>query len=123
MLPLIHDPVTGNDSKMIVLATSNGVFTIDITTIVHIRSISNYSKLFFSDGTTLVVAKVLAWFEDKLPQKSFIRVHRSHIIGLQYVQTWCNIRGKIILYDNTPVDVSRRKRGMVLKIFRSLYAA
>jgi two-component system, LytTR family, response regulator len=119
MLPLVN-----TDPKMIVLATSNGVFTIDTTTIIHVRSISNYSKLFFSNGKTLVVAKVLAWFEDKLPPESFVRIHRSHIISIQHVRAWCHIsNSRIILCNDTTVDVSRRKRGKVLKVFRNLYAA
>jgi two-component system, LytTR family, response regulator len=124
MIPLVSHSGTNNDSKVIVLSTSNGVFTIDTSTIIHIRSISNYSKLFFSDGKTLTVAKVLAWFEDRLPSASFVRTHRSHIISLQHIQAWCDTgNGKIILCNETIVDVSRRKRRMVLKVFRSLYAA
>ena len=109
---------------MLILPTCKGIEIINIHTIVRVEAISNYSKLFFSNGKTLVVAKVLAWFGEKLPKGSFIRVHRSHIVSLQYVQTWCNsANNKIILHDNTPVDVSRRKKGMVMKAFRNLVAA
>lgn len=124
MIPLANHSENNNNSRVIVLSTSNGVFTIDTSTIIHIRSISNYSKLFFNDGKTLVVAKVLAWFEDRLPSASFVRTHRSHIISLQHVRAWCDTgNSKIILCNDAAVDVSRRKKRMVLKIFRSRYAA
>jgi two-component system LytT family response regulator len=125
MLPLTNLPVNNCDnSKMLVLATSNGVFTIDIAMIIHIRSSSNYSKLFFSNGKSLVVAKVLGWFEDKLPAATFVRIHRSHIISLLHVRSWGDDgNNKIILCNDTTVDISRRKKGMVLRVFRSRYAA
>lgn len=124
MLPLTNETIVYDGSSVLVLATSNGVYTIDTSTIIHIRSISNYSKLFFSNGKTLVVAKVLAWFEDKLPQQSFVRIHRSHIISLRHVRAWSgNSNSQIVLCNDTTVDVSRRKKEMVLKVFRNLYAA
>jgi two-component system, LytTR family, response regulator len=109
---------------LLLLPTCTGMEVINSSTIIRIEAISNYSKLFFSNGKTLVIAKVLAWFENKLPRGSFIRVHRSHIISLQHVRTWCNGRNnKIILCDDTPVDVSRRKKRMVMEAFRNHYAA
>jgi two-component system, LytTR family, response regulator len=109
---------------LLILPTNRGVREIEISTIIRIQSNSNYSKLFFSNGQTLVVAKVLAWFGGKLPDCLFIRVHRSHLISLRYVQASCNhSSNKIILRDNTAIDVSRRKKGMVMRIFRNLQAA
>lgn len=108
---------------MLLLPTCKGIEVINSNTIIRIEAVSNYSKLYFSNGKTLVMAKVLAWFEDKLPQGSFIRVHRSHIISLQYVRTWCYSRNsKVILCDNTSIDVSRRKKGTVAKILTRLQA-
>jgi DNA-binding LytR/AlgR family response regulator len=59
---------------------------VDIRTIIRIEAISNYSKLYFSNGKTLVVAKVLRWFEERLPQAQFLRTHRTHIINRVYIR-------------------------------------
>jgi two-component system, LytTR family, response regulator len=113
-----------NTSTVILVPTCNGITIIDTSTIIRVQSISNYSKLFFSNGKTLVVAKVLSWFEEKLPGQLFIRVHRSHIVGLNYVQAYCNSGStRVILQDNTAIDISRRKRVAVLRVFRELQAA
>lgn len=109
---------------MLKLPTSDGVCIIDDTTIIRIQSISNYSKLFFNNGKTLVVAKVLAWFEDQLSSQLFVRVHRSHLVSLQYVHKYCNRHNsRIILHDNTAIDVSRRKKRAVISVFRNKVAA
>jgi two-component system, LytTR family, response regulator len=106
------------------LPTDMGTRVIDIDTIVRIQSCSNYSKLFFNNGKTLVVAKILGWFDGQLPDSLFVRVHRSHLIGVRYVQEYDNrMTNRITLHDNTAINVSRRKKATVMKVFRSLQAA
>ena len=96
------------------LPTNKGIELININTIVRVQSISNYSKLCFSDGKTLVVAKVLMWFEESLPCKQFIRVHRTHLVNKQFISRY--IKGdKIQLANGDWVEVSRRKKSSVVQ--------
>jgi two-component system, LytTR family, response regulator len=102
-------------SSNFLLPTNKGVEYIDTNTIIHIKALSNYSKLFFKNGQTLVVAKVLRWFEDKLPA-DFIRVHRTHVINKFFLQTnTIDDSSKIILTTGEVIEVSRRKKKFVLK--------
>jgi hypothetical protein len=57
--------------NILILPNSTGTAVIDISNIVRIEAISNYSKLFFANACpasggskTLVVAKVLKWFDE-----------------------------------------------------------
>jgi len=96
------------------LPTSKGIELIDVNTIIRVQSVSNYSKLYFSDGKTLVVAKVLKWFEESLPCKQFIRVHRTHLVNKQFISRY--IKGdKIQLANGDWVEVSRRKKSSVVQ--------
>ena len=98
------------------LPTSKGIELIDINTIVRIQSISNYSKLYFSDGRTLVVAKVLRWFEEGLSLNQFIRVHRTHLVNKKFICRYIKEEGgKVKMVNGDRVDVSRRKRTSVLQ--------
>ena len=47
---------------------------------VRIEAVSNYSRIYFADGNTMVVAKVLHLFQNLLPETMFVRVHRSHLV-------------------------------------------
>ena len=103
-----------NKTNIFILPTSDGMMMINMNTIVRIQSISNYSKLFFDNGRTLVVAKVLAWFDDILPKQWFIRAHRSHLVNLRYVKEFLNSdTGGLILKDDTVITISRRRRRTV----------
>jgi two-component system LytT family response regulator len=100
---------------MLLLPTSAGIELIQTDAIVRIEAISNYSKLFFANGKTLVVAKVLRWFEERLPGMQFIRVHRTHIINRVYLRAYYHEKnGHLQLINGESIEVARRKKTIVL---------
>ncbi|HET6996332.1 MAG TPA: LytTR family DNA-binding domain-containing protein, partial [Chitinophagaceae bacterium] len=74
-------------------------------------AISNYSKLFFADGKSLVVAKLLSWFEKKLGGVHFVRPHRGHLVNMRYIKACDNFTGgELVLINNERLSISRRKK-------------
>jgi len=59
---------------------------IRLNSVIAIVSVGNYSRLLTSDSKTYIVLKTLKQWEEELPQKHFIRIHRSSIINLEYIQ-------------------------------------
>jgi two-component system, LytTR family, response regulator len=109
-------------SGILLLPTCTGVEVITISNIVRIEAISNYSKLFFANTctasggrNTLVVSKVLKWFDEMLADKGFVRIHRSHLVNLCCVNSYNNNRHKIILQNEEQINISRRKRSNITK--------
>jgi len=112
---------------IILLATHKGMAIVDINTIVRVEAISNYSKLFFSNNKTLVVSKVLRWFEERLSPLSaerqgagndvFIRIHRTHLVNKKFIRYY--ELGKIKLANGECIDVSKRKRTHFFKCFNA----
>ncbi|NOT90983.1 LytR/AlgR family response regulator transcription factor [Ferruginibacter sp.] len=104
------------NNNILLLPHSTGIAVIDINSIIRVEAISNYSKLFFTNGKTLVVAKVLKWFETVLAGKGFTRIHRSHLINMQWVESCSYLpQLKIVLHNQEQLSVSRRKKGEVIK--------
>lgn len=96
------------------IATAGNIYYIDVKDIVRIQSISNYSKLFFINGQSLIVSKVLAYFEALLSGSHFSRVHRTHLVNLNYLERY--VHGtvpKINMITNEMLPVSRRKKKMI----------
>ena len=111
--------------QILLLSTCKGIEVIDISTIVRVEAISNYSKLFFSNGKSLVVAKVLHWFEASFARDSvvegvevFLRIHRTHLVNRKFIQ--CYHSGKVKLHNGELIDVAKRKKSYFLKCW---YAA
>ena len=105
------------------LPTNKGGQLVCTQNILRIQASSNYCKLFFTDGTTLVVAKVLKWFEDKLAPltyekragvEDFIRIHHAHIINTGCVQQYSKSNSMVQLNNNEWITVSRRKESTLL---------
>jgi len=118
-LSSFSEPIIAPDKLRV--ATATHIYYIDIRDIVRIQSISNYSKLFFTSGQTLLVSKVLAYFEELLGGCHFSRVHRTHLVNLLYLKEYS--QGdipRIGLINNEVLPVSRRKKKLLQQKMRLL---
>ena len=96
------------------VTTIDQVYFIDTADILRIESISNYSKIFFTNGKTILVSKVLAHFEMLLTDFHFVRIHRTHLVNMLYIRNY--ERGslpKIGLHNNERLPVSRSKKKLL----------
>jgi two-component system LytT family response regulator len=113
---------------VIVLPTCKGIMVIPVEQIIRIQSISNYSKLFFSNacpatggGKTLVVAKVLRWFQEQTVLCSFVRVHRTHFVNISYIKSYSSGKtGLLFLRNDETILVARRKKAKLADWLHSL---
>ena len=94
----------------LLLTVTRGLEIIDINTIVRIEASSSYSKIYFTNRGKLVSAKVLRWFEERLPAELFIRTHRTHLVNKKFICRYINDSGKIGLSNGEWICVSRRKK-------------
>ena len=95
--------------KYVLIPTNKGTKTVLEENIIRIEASSNYCKIFFSNEKPLVVAKVLHWFQDLLPEESFCRIHRTHLINRLYIS---NVQGAnlMTLSNGDVIQMSRRKK-------------
>ncbi len=92
----------------------NDGFAVATEEIIRIQAISNYSRIYFSNGKVVVVAKVLHWFEDSLPETMFARVHRSHLVNKLFIEKIKGARSKsLLLYNGESIAVSRRRKVLI----------
>ncbi len=106
-----------NQEEKIAIPTSDGLEFISIHTIVRIESSSNYCKIYFQNGKSILVTKLLKDFEDMLLPYRFYRIHNSHLINLQYIEKYIKgDGGQVRLTNGNVIDVSRRKKEEFLKL-------
>ncbi|MFN8291438.1 MAG: LytTR family DNA-binding domain-containing protein [Chitinophagaceae bacterium] len=108
---------TKSQEEKIAIPTGEGLEFIPIKTIVHIESSSNYCKVFFTNGKSILVTRLLKDFEDMLTAYNFYRVHNSHLINLNYIKKYIRGEGgQVVLENGAIVDVARRKKEEFLKL-------
>ena len=103
-----EDYVPAAKNPVLLLPTCKGILFIPVQQIIRIQSIRNYSKIFFSNGKTEVVAKVLCWFQQHDGFTSFIRIHRTHLVNISFIKAYRE--GNLYLYNGETLIVARRKK-------------
>ena len=96
------------------VATSEGLYFFYPDEIVRLEASSNYTYIHFTNRKPMLIAKVLADYEEQLSGSGFLRTHRSHLVNTQYI-TFIDGQGNIVLEDNSRIEISRRKKKTVLK--------
>lgn len=105
--------------KRIVVPTMNGFSYFDIDTIIRCQSDVNYTTIFINDNTKLMVAKTLKEFEEMLQEHGFLRVHNSHLVNVNYIQSYVKGKGGyLVMKDKTEIEVSTRRKEELMKMFQ-----
>lgn len=76
------------------------------SSIYYIASKSNYIDI-VCETETIHLRRKLNDVLDELPRRSFARIHNRMIVNMRYVCRIDNARLKVILYDETELDISR----------------
>ena len=92
------------------LSHQHGFVIVDTEDIVYLEADGNYSIIHLSSMQKLVVTRPIREFEDMLDPEIFIRIHKSIIINLRYLQEYSREEGNFaVMKDGARVMVSRRK--------------
>ena len=77
----------------------------------------NYSFIFLESSKRYVIKESLKKLMEKLDPKIFVRCHRSTIVNLAHVDSISSSENKIILTNNTKLDLARRYRKEIQEKF------
>jgi two-component system LytT family response regulator len=104
------------EKQQVILPTLEGFEVVKMEEIVRLRGNGNFTDLYLHNGSKKMVCRFLKHFSEILPLP-FIRVHKSHIINLNFVKSY-NKGGFISLNDDTEIEVSPTYKEDFLKIFK-----
>ena len=104
--------------KKLSISTTEGYTLLDYDTILYLKADNNYTTLYLTNGSKIVATKNLGYFERKLEQELFIRIHHSFVVNLNKVSRYTKSRGAhIVLENNISLPVSRSYKDTVLAFF------
>jgi two-component system LytT family response regulator len=84
---------------------------ITIADIVYIEGLKDYIKIHLKSSSKPVVTRMpMKTIEDQLPAKSFIRIHKSYIVGVSFITS---IRKTSLFIDNIELPVSDHYRDAI----------
>lgn len=80
--------------------------------ILYIESMKDYVKVFTTAGT-IITKQSISSVEAMLPEKRFIRTHRSYIVSTDHIKSFT---AELIEINNTEIPIGKLFRNEVLKI-------
>ena len=101
--------------EKIALTTLDGFTFTNIDEIVRCEAEGNYTSVFLSDGSSLLITKTLKHYEETLVNYPFFRTHKSHLINLNYVRRFVKGKqGMVEMTDGKMIEISQRKKDLLL---------
>lgn len=100
-----------NQQKKVVLPVMDGFEVVAVKDIVRCQGNDNFTDFFLTDGSKKMICRTLKFYEDILEEFGFMRVHRSHLVNLEYVTSYKKGKGgTLMMSDGSSVDVSPNKK-------------
>ena len=107
--------------KKLTISSSEGLHVLEVAKIVRCESQSNYTKFYLCDGSSHLASKTLKEYDELLRSQGFERVHKSHLINLNYLKQYVNADGGYLkLADGAEIPVSNRKKDHLIQLLKSL---
>ena len=108
-------------NKRIVLKTVDKLHFIPVQEIIRCEAEKNYTTFYLTEGRKIVVSGSLGDYEDILTEQGFYRLHKSHIVNLNFVESFeKSDGGTVLLTDGSHVPVALRKKNQLIELFGKL---
>ncbi|HEV8286914.1 MAG TPA: response regulator transcription factor [Chitinophagaceae bacterium] len=106
----IHSEEKKNES-FVYFRADRKMLKILLSDILYIESMKDYVKV-FTENSSIVTKQSISSVETMLPEKTFIRTHRSFIVSLNKIKSFTN---EIIEIGETEIPIGKLYRNNVLK--------
>lgn len=103
--------ISPEESDAFFVRSDRKMVKINYSEIRYIESIGDYIKIYLSDKT-VVSRETLSNLEAKIPQSSFLRIHRSYIVSFAYIESFTN---EYVEIHKKMIPISRSYKSAVLE--------
>lgn len=121
-IKVLSDTIKGNKySSRITIHHQKGIKIINDSDILYLEADGNCTVIHFTDGTRYVDTRTLALYEELLNPQHFFRIHKSHIINLNYLMEYLSEDGGMaVLKNKTRLSIARNRIPDFLKRMKEL---
>jgi two-component system, LytTR family, response regulator len=104
--------------QKIILPLIDGFEVVQVKDILRCQANDNFTQFFFVDGSKLLICRTLKYYDEILSDLDFVRVHKSHLINLQYLKRYKKGKGgQVTMSDGSEIEVSPSKKKDLLQRF------
>lgn len=99
-----------------------GFQVVDIKDIIYCEASSNYTNFHFVNRSVICASRPIHEYESLLEDSQFVRIHKSYLVNIEYIKEY--IRGEggsVLLSGGQEVEVSRRKKEVLMRKMKEHY--
>lgn len=117
---LLFNELKGKSNHKIAVRSLDSIRYIPVKSIIRIEADRSYSYIKLDDGSTITSSKNMSHYENLLPENEFIKIHRSHIINFEKIDSVIKSDGgHIKLVNQEIIPISRRKKEEFLSMIEN----
>ena len=103
------------------ISALDGIYFVNIKDIVRFEAEDNYTHIYLNSGERITASKTIKSYEDLLAPFNFYRVHKRHVINLNFMRKFVKgDGGYLVMDDDIKIEVSRRRRPAFMEQMRRL---
>jgi len=98
-------------SKNILISFNKRIYAVSLNDIIRLEASSSYTQFYIKGfARPILKSKPLKYYVEKLNSDQFIRVHKSHLVNTNFIQSYHLKKERYVqLKDKTKITISRRK--------------
>ena len=118
---LSQNLVENKKTSKISISHTKGLKIVDEKDILHLEASGNCTMIYFTDGSRYLDTRTLKVYENMLSPDHFYRVHKSHIINLDYLKEYLNEDGHFaVLEGGKEIPVARNRVSEFVKTIKHM---
>jgi two-component system LytT family response regulator len=107
---------TAGQNRKLVLPLLEGFDVVRMSDVLYCEAEDNFTCFYFTDGRKSLICRHLKYYEPLLEPFGFCRVHRSHIVNLEYVKRYIKGKGgSVIMEDGREIMVSNQRKDELVR--------
>jgi two-component system LytT family response regulator len=111
-----------NSFEKIGVSGLDGVHFVRLRDIIRLEAADNYTHFLLKNGDRITACRTIKAFEETLTSLGFVRVHKKHIVNMNYMKTYIKGEGGyLVLETGETVEVSRRKKTNLVDTVRRIH--
>ncbi len=106
----------------ITIPTMEEIYFRKVDDIIRLEAFKNYTTFHFTkQHSSIVASKNLGGYENQFSDNSqFMRVHKTHLVNLNFVDSYRKGEASLVTIDGTEIPVSKNKREELLERLKNM---
>ena len=103
--------------KFLCIPISEGKRVTRFSDILYLKSDSNYTEIYLTDGKMYCVCRTIKTLEEQIPETEFIRIHRSYVVAASFIKYIYTAGSTVELTNGLQLPMSKTGRARVVTYF------